>query len=68
MGKPKKPVVMDGEKRFGSVSDAARWLISHGRREGVPSKMAPNISAVCHGRATEAYGHAWEFEEVSDAT
>ena len=66
MGKPMKPVIMDGEKRFPSISDAARWLIANGRREGVVNKMAPNISAVCHGRAEMAYGHRYEFEEVGD--
>lgn len=66
MGKPKKPVVMDGIRRFNSVADAARWLISNGHREGVVSEMAPNISACCHGRAYWAYGHTWVFEEDAD--
>lgn len=63
MGRPKKPVIMDGKKRFDSLTDAAKWLIENGRREGKIKNMVPNISTCCHGKAEMVYGHTWKFEE-----
>ena len=55
-----RPVVMDGERRFKSLMDCARYLVKTTGVATAPQYVASDISEVlCKGRGT-VYGHTFE--------
>lgn len=53
----RRPVVMDGERRFGSCTDAARWLIKTTGVTATPNAVASNINEVLRRGSGTVYGH-----------
>ncbi len=55
----RRPVVMDGERRFKTCMDAARWLVKSTGVAVRPESVACNINEVLRrGRGT-VYGHTF---------
>ena len=62
-----RAVYMDGDTRFASASEAARWLISEWGDEPDVKKVATvasNVSNCANGvrHCVTAYGHTWTRE------
>lgn len=64
-----KPIVMDGEFEFASISDAARFICERdGINKGYARAMVSNIHSVIgrvgnRGDPLTAYGHVWTEPE-----
>ena len=60
----RRPVVMDGERRFATCMDAARWLVKTTGVAVRPESVQSNITEVLRRGSGTVYGHTFADDET----
>jgi hypothetical protein len=56
----KRPVIMDGQTRFQSIGEAARWVKAHHGSAATPSSIRASIQHVVTVGRGHVYGHRFQ--------